>query len=183
MKKIYKLILIIISFLLLIFWLWYITRVVSDLKETSIKENIIVSLIWKWWLFLINPNTEKIESFSWNYNKVEEVSLDINTKIFSPNKEFYFNIWWVFNNKDIILNTTWLCPIKKCSVFWTNDSQYLIRTDWHVVRLFWMFFSTPTLEQVIHVIEPNTKKSKQILLYDEDWKLLQIDRIKWYIIK
>lgn len=182
MKKIYKLILIIISFLLLIFWLWYINRVVSDLKETSIKENIIVSLIWKWWLFLINPNTEKIESFSWNYNKVEKVSLDINTKIFSPNKEFYFKKSWLFNKKDELLIRSWLYPDHRTQWLWTKNSKYLIRTDWHVVRLFWMFFSTPTLEQIIHVVEPTTKKSKQILLYNEDWKLLQIDKIEWFII-
>lgn len=41
-----------------------------------------------------------------------------------------------------------------------------------------MFFSTPTLEQVIHVVDPATKKSKQILLYDENGKLLQVESIE-----
>ncbi len=183
MKKVYKVILIIISFIVLIFWLWYITRVMNDLKETNIKEYIIVSLKWKSWLFLIDPNTEKIETFSWAYNKIEKVSLDIKTRVFSPNKEYYFNIWWIFSKKNVLLNRTWLSPINDSSTFWTNDSKYLIRTDWRVVRLFWMFFSTPTLEQVIHVVDPATKKSKQILLYDENGKLLQVESIEWYITK
>lgn len=167
--------------ILMIFWAWYITRLLSDLKETDVKENIIISLKGKTGLYLLDPNTEKLQTFSWSFSIIEKINLDLDTKIYSPNWEFYFNISWLYKSNAELLNRTWLCPIKTCSLIWTSDSKYLIRTDGHVVRLFWLFFSTPTLQQVIHIVEPSTGKSKQILLYDENGQLLEIDQILWYL--
>lgn len=182
MNKTYKIIIVIILVIILIFWIWYITRMIYDLKEINIRENIILSIKWKEWLFILNPNNEEIKSFSWNFSKLEDINLSISTKIYNPNNKYYFNISGVYNNNDKLLNRTWLCPIKNCKAFWTEDSNYLIRMDWHVVRLFWLFFSTPTVQQVIHIIEPETKKSKQILLYDENWKLMEIEKIEGYVL-
>lgn len=180
MKKINKILLLFISLVIIIFRLWYGTRIIYDLKETNINEKIVLTIKWKEWNFLLNLNTYEIKSFTWNYIELNNTKLDIYTKIYSPNWKFYFKIFWVYDYLDNLLNETWLCPIDKCKFFWTKDSKYLIRMDWRVVRMFWLFFSTPTIQQVIHIIEPETKKSKQILLYDENWKLIEVDEIKWY---
>lgn len=180
MKKWKKIILGILWLIIIISWMGFLTRIVYDLKDTDIKENIVVTLKWKQGLYLLNPNTENIVSFSWSYNVVQQTEMDLNTKMYNREKKYYFSIEWVFTDKGNVLNTTWLCPIKTCQALWTEDGKYLIRTDGHVVRMFWLFFSTPTVEQVLHVVEPSTKKSKQILLYDENWILMQVDKILGY---
>lgn len=180
MKKVKKIFTALLLFILLVFWLWYLTRTMYDLKNTEIKENIVLTLKWKQGLYLLNPNTEKITNFSWSYNQVEQINIDINTKVFNLGRNYYYSIEWVFNSSNIMVNDSWLM-LSKFQALWTEDGRYLIRTDGHVVRMLWLFFSTPTVEQVIHIIEPSTKKSKQILLYDESWKLLQVDKIEGYI--
>lgn len=167
--------------ILMIFWAWYITRLLSDLKETDVKENIIISLKGKTGLYLLDPNTEKLQTFSWSFSIIEKINLELDTKVYSPNWEFYFKESWIFTKNDKYLVKSWLYPALENQFFWTFDSKYLIRTDGHVVRLFWLFFSTPTLQQVIHIVEPSTGKSKQILLYDENGQLLEIDQILWYL--
>lgn len=181
MKKVKKIFTALLLFTLLVFWLWYLTRIMYDLKNTEIKENIVLTLKWKQGLYLLNPNTEKITSFSWSYIRIKNEKIDLDSKIYSLNKEYFFSIYGVLDRNGKVINETWLCPIETCVAFWTEDGKYLIRTDGHVVRMFGLFFSTPTVEQVIHIIEPSTKKSKQILLYDESWKLLQVDKIEGYI--
>lgn len=181
MKKISIILLSFILLIIIIFWLWYLKRYMYDLKETNINEKIVVKFKWKEDNFLLDLNTKEFNIFKWEYIQIDNTKLNIETKIYSPNWNFYFNIFWLYNSNNNLLKKTWLCPIDKCKIFWTKDSKYLIRMDWHVVRLFWLFFSTATVQQVIHIIEPETKKSKQILLFDENWKLLEIESILWYV--
>lgn len=181
MKKLSIILLSFIILIVIIFWLWYLTRYMYDLKETNINEKIVVKLKWKEDNFLLNLNNNEINTFKWEYIEIDNLKLNIDTKIYSPNWNFYFKMSGIFNLNDKMINRTSLYPNSNFNAFWTKDSKYLIRMDGHVVRLFWLFFSTPTVQQVIHVIEPETKKSKQILLFDENWKLLEIESILWYV--
>lgn len=180
MKKVLKFLLWFLLIIVTVFFLWYTTRIFSDLKETDVKENIIISLKGKTGLYLLDLNTEKLQAFSWSFSMIEKINLDLDTKVYSPNWEFYFKKSWTFTKNAKLIVRSWLYPALENQFFWTSDSKYLIRTDGHVVRLFWLFFSTPILQQVIHIIEPRTGKSKQILLYDEHGKLLEIDQILGY---
>lgn len=182
MKKISIILLSFILLIIVIFWLWYLKRYMYDLKETIINEKIVVKFKWKEDNFLLNLNTKELNIFKWEYIEINNSKLNIETKIYSPNWNFYFKMSWIFNsNNNKMINRTWLYPNNYFNAFWTKDSKYLIRMDWHVVRLFWLFFSTATVQQVIHIIEPESKKSKQILLFDENWKLLEIESILWYV--
>jgi len=152
-----------------------------DLKETNITEKVVLKFKWKEDNFLLDLNTSEFIIFKWEYIKINNEKLNINSKIYSPNWDFYFKMSWIFNLNNKMINRTHLYPNNNFQAFWTKDSKYLIRMDWHVVRLFWLFFSTPTVQQVIHIVEPETKKSKQILLFDENWKLLEVESILWYV--
>ncbi|NVP17679.1 hypothetical protein HUU51_03090 [Candidatus Gracilibacteria bacterium] len=182
MKKINIVLLSIILVIIMIFGLGYLTRYMYDLKETNINEKIVIKFKGKEDNFLLDLNTKEFNIFKGEYIEINNSKLNIETKIYSPNGNFYFKMSGIFNsNNNKMINRAWLYPNNYFNAFWTKDSKYLIRMDGHVVRLFGLFFSTPTVQQVIHIIEPETKKSKQILLFDENLKLLEIESILGYV--
>lgn len=178
MKKIIVTILIVFLLLSGIFWLAYIKNVTNTLNETSIQEDVIITFEWKEWTFILNPNTWEFWEFSWEFdNKASRIS-NLDEKIYDSKQEYYYKKSGLYDNNEKLIMKSWLYP-SDFDALWTQGDHYLIRTDGHVVKMFWLFFSTPTTEKVIHVLEPSTKKSKQILLYDEKWLLLKIDKILW----
>jgi hypothetical protein len=198
-KKIFKGLLIFISFMALIFWLWYYLKVKQDLTNYNIPEKLVVKFENDNNNYLVNLNDWSYSKYNWKYNiywynfefstwseTTEHDEEIFNRKIYNKNNTYYFDYnlrVYNKNNKEIykLYNSVFF------EAYWSIDWKYIIARDWYIVRdwyitrIIWLLFPTETTQPIITIIDPITYKIRQLPILNNKWWYESVETILWYV--
>ena len=199
MKKIYKNIIKTFIVLSLIIWFiflyWYFKKIQRNLVEYNINEQLVVKFIDDDNKYLLNLNNWKLEWIikeykKYSYDFIFEENIDYETPekniqiynrlIYNQNNEYYFDYrLWIYNkNKEI--NYRFMYPWYH-EAYWSQDWKYLITKEWFILRMFDLFIPIRSSWQTIAITEPSTWKRIWLIIQDENWKVLEVETILWYV--
>ena len=181
MKKIFKNpFIIFLLIFIIVFILIFVNKNSKTLNNYNIGEKLIVQFKWYTWSYILDLNTLKYSTFNSSFNNINVPSLKNIEKVYNYDKRYYYTENWIYdiNNNNIYKFWTPSYSVK----YWTKDWKYLINNDSQIVYLFNYFIPQRIWIFVPHIIEIWTWKSNQLLIYDENWKIMSIEKILWYIL-
>lgn len=191
LKKISKWLLIFTLFISLLFWIWYTFKIKRDLVNYNIPEKLIVKLEGDNNSYMLNLNNGTYSKYDWKYNNYWynfEVNWDNdndaiaihNRKIYNQDNTYYFDYRlriYNQNNKEVYRYiNSWFFE-----AYWSQNWKYVISRNWYIARMFWLFLSIETANSVITIVEPETWKMKQLILWKPWERFINIEKILWYI--
>lgn len=191
MKKFLKIIFIIFIIIWLIFWLWYYSKIKRDLVDYNISEKIVVKFEDDDNKYLVNLNDWSYIKYDWRYKEYDydfEIDWDNDDdvrslnhrKFYNQNNTYYFDYRiWIYNqNNERIFRfiNSWFFE-----AYWSQDWKYLIARSWYIARMFGLFLQVETANTVFTIVEPESWKMKQLILWKPWDKFINIKSILWYI--